>query len=124
MNPLKELERRGQAVWLDFITRGWLKDGSLDRLIAADGLRGVTSNPTIFQKAIQSADYDGAIQELSRQGLAAPQIFETIAVEDIQSACEATVATWVTCPRKTRPGKESTRTWADWPSAISRCSWL
>lgn len=89
MNPLKELERRGQAVWLDFITRSLLKDGSLEKLIDNDGLRGVTSNPTIFQKAIQgSADYDAAIGELSRKGLSAPQVFEALAVEDIQAACD------------------------------------
>lgn len=89
MNPLKELVGRGQAVWLDFITRAWLKDGSLDHLIENDGLRGVTSNPTIFQKAIQgSADYDAPIQELSRKGLAAPAIFEELAVSDIRAACD------------------------------------
>ncbi len=89
MNPLKELERQGQAVWLDFITRSLLKDGSLEKMIENDGLRGVTSNPTIFQKAIQgSTDYDASIGELSRKGLSAPQVFEALAVEDIQGACD------------------------------------
>ena len=52
MNPIRELEKLGQSVWLDFITRQFITEGKLAKLIQEDGLSGVTSNPTIFQKAI------------------------------------------------------------------------
>ena len=69
MNPLLDLARRGQSVWLDFITRRFVEEGELARLVEADGLRGVTSNPTIFQKAISGgAEYDAAIESLLREG--------------------------------------------------------
>ncbi|MFT2520847.1 transaldolase family protein, partial [Escherichia coli] len=52
MNPVKELEKHGQAVWLDFLARGFIAKGDLKRLIDTDGVKGVTSNPSIFEKAI------------------------------------------------------------------------
>src|SRR5437763_7054926 len=62
MNPVKELEKNGQSVWLDFLARGFVAKGDLKRLIDNDGVKGVTSNPSIFEKAIGSSDeYDGAI---------------------------------------------------------------
>jgi len=65
MNPLRRLEEFGQSVWYDNIQRGMLKSGELARMIREDGLRGVTSNPTIFEKAIGgSADYDEALGRL------------------------------------------------------------
>ena len=54
-NPLKELEKLGQSVWLDYIRRDLIAGGGLKRLIEEDGLRGMTSNPTIFEKAISEA---------------------------------------------------------------------
>lgn len=68
-NPLLEVRRLGQSVWLDDIRRGWLESGELKRLIDEDGLAGVTSNPSIFHKAIGgSRDYDEAIRVLASQG--------------------------------------------------------
>src|SRR5258708_14749250 len=64
MNPVKALENHGQAVWLDFLARGFVAKGDLKKLIDSDGVKGVTSNPSIFEKAIGSSDeYDGAIGE-------------------------------------------------------------
>jgi transaldolase/glucose-6-phosphate isomerase len=65
MNPLRQLAKLGQAVWLDYIRRKLLVEGGLRRLIEEDGLTGVTSNPSIFEKAIGgSDDYDAAMAEL------------------------------------------------------------
>src|ERR1700686_4575306 len=62
MNPVKELENHGQSVWLDFLARGFVAKGDLQKLIDTDGVKGVTSNPSIFEKAIGSSDeYDGPI---------------------------------------------------------------
>ncbi len=92
MNPLKELEKQGQSIWLDYIRRSLITSGELGRLIREDGLRGVTSNPTIFEKAISgSKDYDDALRvrlgEDPHADTAA--LFETLAVEDIQKAADA-----------------------------------
>src|SRR6185437_7585663 len=90
MNPLAELEQQGQSIWLDFITRDFITAGKLQKLIVEDGLGGVTSNPTIFQKAFSSGkEYDAAIAQLQKHGQSAPAIFESIAVQDIQQACDA-----------------------------------
>ena len=65
MNPLKELLAQGQSVWLDYIRRDLIRTGELKRLVEEDGIRGVTSNPTIFEKAIAgSTDYDDALRAL------------------------------------------------------------
>jgi transaldolase / glucose-6-phosphate isomerase len=87
-NPLKELQEYGQSVWLDYIRRGLIASGGLQRLVDEDGLAGVTSNPAIFEKAIASSDdYTAAISELARQGHAdARSIFEELAILDIQAA--------------------------------------
>src|ERR1019366_4660281 len=77
-------------IWLDFITRRFMAEGGLAKLIQNDGLRGVTSNPTIFQKAITgSADYDKVIAEGLKKNQKAPAIYETLAFADIQQACDA-----------------------------------
>ncbi len=83
-------EKFGQSFWLDFIRRRMLLDGELQRLIAEDGLRGVTSNPSIFQKAIgESTDYDDALAQLIQEpNLTASQLYEHVAIEDIQSAAD------------------------------------
>jgi hypothetical protein len=63
MNPVKELLGQGQSVWLDYIRRDLIRTGELKRLVEEDGIRGVTSNPTIFEKAIAgSTDYDEALR--------------------------------------------------------------
>ena len=89
-NPLLDLERQGQAVWLDFISRSALQDGTLAKLIEADGLRGVTSNPAIFEKAIGgSADDDAALAGLVRRSdLDAKAVYEALAVEDLRGAAD------------------------------------
>ena len=92
MNPLKELQEHGQSIWLDYIRRSLITSGELERLIKEDGLRGVTSNPTIFEKAIAgSKDYDDALRvRLGRDPHAdAAVLFEALAVEDIQKAADA-----------------------------------
>jgi transaldolase len=87
-NPLKMLPGFGQSVWYDFIRRDMMTSGELDRLIEEDGLRGMTTNPAIFQSAIgQGSLYD---QDIVRAGLDLPAqaIFEAIAVEDVQMAAD------------------------------------
>jgi transaldolase len=88
-NPLVRLEALGQSIWLDFLSRGMLVSGELVSLIQEDGVSGVTSNPTIFEKAIAgSSDYDEAIRTLSRRGLTVPEIYEGLVVEDIRMTCD------------------------------------
>ncbi|MGJ5090915.1 bifunctional transaldolase/phosoglucose isomerase [Bradyrhizobium oligotrophicum] len=90
MNPVKALEEHGQAVWLDFLARGFVARGDLKRLIDEDGVKGVTSNPAIFEKAIGSSDeYDAPIAAALKNGDRSPtQLFEAVAVEDIQNAAD------------------------------------
>jgi transaldolase / glucose-6-phosphate isomerase len=90
MNPVKELEKHGQAVWLDFLARGFIAKGDLKRLIDTDGVKGVTSNPSIFEKAIGSSDeYDAPIgKALKRGDRTVAELFEAVAVEDIQNAAD------------------------------------
>jgi transaldolase len=88
-NPLLELQEHGQSVWLDYIRRAALLTGDVRRLIENDGLRGMTANPSIFQAAIAAGDdYDETIARLVRAGADPNSIYETIAVEDIQTACD------------------------------------
>ena len=90
MNPVKALENHGQAVWLDFLARGFVAKGDLKKLIETDGVKGVTSNPSIFEKAIGSSDeYDGAIGKALKKGdRPVADLFEHLAVEDIQHAAD------------------------------------
>jgi transaldolase len=89
-NPLVALGHLGQSPWYDFITRDLMASGELGRLIREDGLRGMTSNPTIFEKAIAgSADYDEDIRRLAAEGKRPAEIFEALAVADVQAACDA-----------------------------------
>src|SRR5262249_25222074 len=87
-NPLKALSGYGQAVWLDYIRRSLISTGELGRLIEQDGLGGVTSNPSIFEKAITgSTDYSQTLAELDkRNDLDAKGIYEHLAIKDIQDA--------------------------------------
>jgi transaldolase len=89
-NPLIRLGELGQSPWYDFITRDLIQSGELKALIADSGLQGMTSNPTIFEKAIAGSElYDDDIRRLGPQGLTTQQIFDTIAVADVQAACDA-----------------------------------
>jgi len=90
MNPLRSLNEHGQVVWLDFLSRRFIADGSLQRLIDEDGLAGATSNPSIFEKAIVgSRDYDAELIAAGRVGnLDERALFELIAVEDIRNAAD------------------------------------
>ncbi len=88
-NPLVALIAEGQSVWLDNITRDIVHKGELRRLIEEDGLRGMTSNPTIFKKAITAGSaYDEQLKTLVRRGTDAAANFEALAVKDIQDACD------------------------------------
>jgi transaldolase/glucose-6-phosphate isomerase len=89
-NPLKDLLKFGQSVWLDYIRRDLMTSGELKRLIDEDGLRGMTSNPAIFEKAIVgSNDYADILASLkSRKDLDAKGKFEVIAIRDIQDATD------------------------------------
>ncbi len=90
MNPLKALQDHGQAVWLDFLARGFIAKGGLKKLADEDGLRGVTSNPSIFEHAIAKSDeYDDAVARLLHaHDRSAGEIFEALAVEDIKAATD------------------------------------
>ncbi|MFY9530973.1 MAG: bifunctional transaldolase/phosoglucose isomerase [Candidatus Acidiferrales bacterium] len=90
-NPLLEVEKQGQAIWLDYIRRSLLTSGELKRLVDNDGLTGVTSNPTIFDKAIAgSSDYDEKLRDLLAKDPRsnAATLFEALAVEDIRMAAD------------------------------------
>ena len=89
-NPLRTLNEYGQSVWLDFVSRDLLKSGGLAKLIAEDGLRGVTSNPSIFEKAIgHGDDYDALIAQAEASGDLDPgALFEDLAVRDIQEGAD------------------------------------
>ena len=89
-NPLKGLAEYGQSPWLDYIRRDLFTTGELKRLIEEDGLKGMTSNPAIFEKAIGSEHYRDSIAELAlEKGLSAVSLYEKIAIQDIQTAADA-----------------------------------
>jgi len=89
MSKLDELAELGQSIWLDFIHRDLLTSGQLDDLVA-QGLRGMTSNPSIFNQAISQGDaYDDDIKGLVASGKSVQQIYESLAFADIQAACDA-----------------------------------
>jgi transaldolase len=88
-SKVKQIHDYGQSIWLDFIDRDIIKSGKVKELIDNDGVRGLTSNPAIFEKAISSsADYDSDIAELSGQQLSNEDIFYKLAVKDIQQAAD------------------------------------
>src|SRR5260370_263523 len=90
-NPLRTLQEYGQSVWLDFVSRELLKSAELGRLIAEDGLRGITSNPSILEKAIgHGEDYDAQIAAAEKSGDLDPgALFEDLAIRDIQDGADA-----------------------------------
>jgi transaldolase len=88
-NALVALVAEGQSIWLDFISRDLVRSGQLRRLIEQDGLRGMTSNPSIFQKAIAAGDaYDEQLAQLAAEGKTAGEIFEALSVQDVRDACD------------------------------------
>ncbi|MBM0103669.1 transaldolase [Steroidobacter sp. S1-65] len=94
-NPLRQVHQLGQSIWLDDIRRGWLRDGRLAKLIADDALAGVTSNPAIFAKSIsEGAEYNEAIASLAAAGRSINDIYETLALEDVQAAADLFRATY------------------------------
>src|SRR5438105_186973 len=90
VNPLKDLEKYGQSVWLDYIRRSLITSGELKRLIEEDGLKGITSNPSIFEKAITgSTDYSDILSALQgKSDLDAKARYEQLAIRDIQDAAD------------------------------------
>ena len=89
MNPLVELHAYGQSFWYDNIRRKFLSDGTLQSLLDNDGLRGMTSNPSIFEKAIgQSDDYDTQIGQEVEKGANVQVVYEALALADIRAACD------------------------------------
>jgi len=86
-NKVKQIHSFGQSIWLDFIDRDIIKSGKLKKLIDEDGIRGVTSNPAIFEKAItSSSDYDSDITELAKKTSDNEEIFFGLAVADIKKS--------------------------------------
>jgi len=89
MDPIDALLAFGQSCWMDDFTRRMIADGELGRRVAHEGLRGITSNPSIFEKAIaESTDYDGDIARGGRAGLPAERIYEGLVTADIRDACD------------------------------------
>jgi transaldolase len=91
MNPLLELRKQGQSIWLDYIRRDLIRDGGLKQLIDNDGLRGVTSNPSIFEKAIDGGpQYDEALPVLFAQNpdVEPRGIYDELSIEDVRSAAD------------------------------------
>jgi transaldolase/glucose-6-phosphate isomerase len=89
-NPLRALGVLGQSLWLDFIRRSLMTSGELGRLIERDGLKGVTSNPAIFEKAVSAgSDYDDLLAAPDAAGLDAKGLYERLAIRDVQAAADA-----------------------------------
>lgn len=88
-NPLVALGQLGQSPWYDFITRDLVTSGELQRMIHDDGLRGMTTNPTIFEKAIAGSElYDDDVRRHAARSESPAQIFEALAIEDVRAACD------------------------------------
>jgi len=88
-SPLHQLSAQGQSVWIDFLSRPLLRDGELARLMREDAVVGVTSNPTIFQKAISQGDaYDDQLREVLEETEDGKEAFIALAVKDVQDACD------------------------------------
>ncbi|HLO33250.1 MAG TPA: transaldolase family protein, partial [Anaerolineales bacterium] len=89
MNTIEKLTSLGQSLWMDNIKRSWLENGELKAMIDRGDIRGMTSNPTIFNNAIaKSHDYDSALLPLAWAGWDAEKIFWQLAIEDIRAACD------------------------------------
>lgn len=88
MKATETLHERGQSLWLDNITRSMLDDGTIQKYIDSYSVTGLTSNPSIFDKAIGSGDYDDAIRSKAGQGLSAEELFFELAIEDLRRAAD------------------------------------
>ena len=90
MNPLKQLETCGQSLWLDYLKRSLIEKGELRSLIERDGLKGITSNPSIFEKAIgESGEYEDALKQFQAQAdHSISEIYEHLAIADIRAAAD------------------------------------
>lgn len=89
MKPLFELLEHGQSYWLDNLSRDMIRSGELRRRVEEEGLRGVTSNPAIFHKAISTGTaYDDEIEAMAAEGLPVPEMYERLVVSDIRDACD------------------------------------
>jgi len=94
-NPLLKAHEFGQSIWLDYLGRGLIESGELEKLIENDGIRGITSNPDIFERSIgQTDDYDDAIDDLAGEGKSAQEIYEILTVEDVQNATDLLRPLW------------------------------
>src|SRR5687767_15980821 len=88
-NPLVELARTGQSIWFDQMERKLVTSGKLQRMIDDDDLRGLTSNPTIFEKAIAgSEDYDTQLRQLAAESRSRDEIYDALVIEDIGNAAD------------------------------------
>ena len=86
--PLEQLAEHGQSVWIDFLSREFVEKGELQQLIE-EGVKGITSNPTIFQSAIADGDaYDEQLREILKETTEPKEVFLQLAVRDIQNACD------------------------------------
>src|SRR5688572_14532668 len=92
---LHQLSELGQSVWIDSLSREWLKTGELTRMMSEDAVVGVTSNPTIFQKAMAEGDwYDDQLKDVVREHDDPTEIFFQLAVQDIKDACDLFRSVW------------------------------
>jgi transaldolase len=91
MNPIDEVRRYGQSLWLDYISRGMIRSGELKRLIEQAGITGLTSNPTLFERAIdETHDYDEALRHLDADPhFDSRSLYESFSVEDVRAAADA-----------------------------------
>ena len=88
-NPLLDLQALGQSIWIDFISRGMISSGELQRMIEEDGVSGVTSNPSIFEKAIsESNDYDELLRSQASSEKTPEEVLQALTIEDIQSVAD------------------------------------
>ena len=95
MNRIKALGQAGQSIWLDFMQRSLVTKGELQKLIETDGICGLTSNPTIFQKAVESSqDYDELFATMARQGKSVAQVYDALTLRDIQDASRIFRPVW------------------------------
>lgn len=95
MNPLLEVRKLGQQIWLDNLSRTLLREGHLERLVAEDGIAGVTTNPSIFHKAIAGGRYyEDDLARLKAQRLDTEARYEALVIPDVQQACDLLRSTW------------------------------